>query len=45
LTAGQRADVVILGASALDEPVTPGGPLATARPTIVLIDGEVAFEA
>jgi hypothetical protein len=25
--------------------VTPGGPLATARPTIVLIDGEVAFEA
>ena len=45
LTAGQRADVVILGASALDEPVTPGGPLGTARPTIVLIDGEVAFEA
>ena len=45
LTAGQRADVVILRASALEEPVTPGGPLATARPTIVLIDGEVAFEA
>jgi hypothetical protein len=45
LTAGQRADVVILPAAVLDEPVTPGGPLATARPTIVLIDGEVAFEA
>jgi predicted amidohydrolase YtcJ len=45
LTAGQRADIVILPAAALDEPVTPGGPLATARPTIVLIDGEIAFEA
>ncbi len=45
LTAGQRADVVILPAAVLDVPVTPAGSLATARPTIVLIDGEVVFEA
>jgi predicted amidohydrolase YtcJ len=44
LTVGQRADVVILPAAALDEPVTPGGPLATARPMMVLMDGEVVFE-
>jgi hypothetical protein len=28
----------------LDEPVEPGGALATARPTMVLMDGEVVFE-
>lgn len=44
LTVGQRADVVVVAAAAIDEPVTPGGPLATARPTMVLLDGEVAFE-
>jgi predicted amidohydrolase YtcJ len=44
LTVGQRADVVVLSAAAINEPVTPGGPLSTARPTMVLVDGEVAFE-
>ena len=44
LTAGQRADVVIIDAAAIDEPVTPGGPLSTTRPHLVMIDGEVAFE-
>ena len=44
LTVGQRADVVVLPAAALDEPVVPGGPLATARPDMVLVDGEVVFE-
>jgi predicted amidohydrolase YtcJ len=44
LTVGQRADVVVLPAAALDEPVEPGGPLATARPDIVLVDGKVVFE-
>jgi predicted amidohydrolase YtcJ len=44
LTVGQRADVVVLPAVALDEPVEAGGPLATARPELVLIDGEVVFE-
>jgi predicted amidohydrolase YtcJ len=44
LTVGQRADVVVLPAAALDEPVETGGPLATARPDMVLVDGEVVFE-
>jgi len=44
LTVGQRADVVVIPAASLDEPVTPGGPLATTRPQIVLIDGKVVFE-
>jgi hypothetical protein len=42
---GQRADIAILPAAALDEPVEPGGALATARPSIVLMDGRVVFEA
>ncbi len=45
LTVGQRADVVVIPAAAIDEPVTPGGPLSTTRPAMVLIDGEVVFEA
>jgi hypothetical protein len=45
LTVGHRADVVALPAAAIDEPVTPGGALASARPVMVLLDGEVAFEA
>ena len=45
LTVGQRADVAIIPAAALREPVEPGGALATARPTMVVIDGRVAFEA
>lgn len=44
LTVGQRADVVVIPAAAIDEPVTPGGPLSTTRPTMVLLDGEVVFE-
>lgn len=45
LTVGQRADVVIIPAAALDDPVEPGGALATARPSIVIMDGRVVFEA
>ncbi len=44
LTVGQRADVVVLPAAVLDDPVEPGGALATARPDMVVIDGEVVFE-
>jgi predicted amidohydrolase YtcJ len=44
LTVGQRADVVVIAAGSLDEPVTPGGPLSTTRPQMVLIDGKVVFE-
>jgi hypothetical protein len=45
LVAGQRADLVVLPAEALSEPIEVGGPLATVRPRQVLIDGVVAFEA
>jgi predicted amidohydrolase YtcJ len=45
LTVGQRADVVVIPAASIDEPVTPGSPLSTTRPQMVLIDGKVAFEA
>jgi predicted amidohydrolase YtcJ len=45
LTVGQRADIAIIPAAALDEPVEPGGALATARPSLVLMDGVVVFEA
>ncbi len=45
LVPGQRADLVVLPASALSHPIEPGGALATARPRLVVIDGEVAFEA
>ena len=44
LVPGQRADLVILPASALSHPIEPGGDLATARPRLVMIDGEIAFE-
>ena len=44
LTVGQRADIAIIPAAAIDEPVEPGGALATARPSIVLLDGRVVFE-
>jgi hypothetical protein len=36
--------VVVIPAAAIDEPVEPGGPLATARPSLVLLDGRVVFE-
>jgi predicted amidohydrolase YtcJ len=44
LTVGQRADMVVLPAAALDDPVEPGGALATARPLLVLMDGEVVYD-
>jgi predicted amidohydrolase YtcJ len=44
LVPGQRADLVVIPAEALTNPVEPGGALATARPRVVIIDGEVAFE-
>jgi predicted amidohydrolase YtcJ len=44
LTVGQRADMVVLPAAALDEPVEPGGPLSTVRPDMVLVDGRVVLE-
>jgi predicted amidohydrolase YtcJ len=44
LVPGQRADLVILPAEALREPVEVGGPLAMTRPHRVLMDGEMVFE-
>ena len=45
LTVGQRADIVVIPAAAIDDPVEPGGALATTRPSIVVMDGRVVFEA
>ncbi len=45
LVPGHRADVVVLERDALEEPVRVGGPLGTTRPRLVLVDGEVVFEA
>lgn len=45
LVGGHRADVVVVPAAAFEEPVEVGGALWHARPSRVLIDGEVAFEA
>jgi predicted amidohydrolase YtcJ len=45
LIPGQRADLVVIPTEALTNPVQPGGALATARPRVVVIDGETAFEA
>jgi predicted amidohydrolase YtcJ len=45
LTVGQRADIAVIPAAAIREPVEPGGPLATVRPTLVVMDGRVVFEA
>jgi len=45
LTVGQRADLAVIPAAALREPVEPGGPLATTRPALVVMDGRVVFEA
>ena len=44
LAPGHRADLMVVPAAAIDEPTIPGGPLATARPRLVLEAGEVAFE-
>jgi hypothetical protein len=40
--AGHRADLVVLRAAAVAEPVEVDGALWHARPRLVLIDGEVA---
>jgi predicted amidohydrolase YtcJ len=45
LAPGQRADLIVVPMPAVEDPVEPGGPLSTARPRLVLIDGEVVFEA
>jgi predicted amidohydrolase YtcJ len=45
LVPGQRADVVVVRAAAIVEPVAVGGALWNARPRLVLIGGEAAFEA
>ena len=45
LTAGQRADVMVIPAAAITQPIEVDGPLATTRPRLVLIDGKVVFEA
>ena len=41
LVTGQRADLVVIPAAAVDEPVEIDGPLWHARPRLVLVDGEV----
>jgi predicted amidohydrolase YtcJ len=45
LTAGHRADIVVVAGAGFRAPIEPGGPLATTRPRLVLIGGKVAFEA
>jgi hypothetical protein len=45
LVPGQRADLLVIPAQALVHPIEPGGALAGARPRLVMIDGEVAFES
>jgi len=45
LTVGQRADLAVIPAASLREPVEPGGALATTRPSLVMVDGRVVFEA
>lgn len=42
LVAGHRADLVVVPAAALDEPVEVDGALWNARPRLVLLDGMVA---
>jgi predicted amidohydrolase YtcJ len=44
LAPGHQADLMVVPAAAIDEPTIPGGPLARARPRLVLEAGEVAFE-
>jgi predicted amidohydrolase YtcJ len=41
LVAGQRADVIVIPAVAVDEPVEVGGALWRTRPRLVVLDGEV----
>jgi hypothetical protein len=44
LAPGHRADIVVLPAAAVGEPVEVGGALWNARPRLVLMDGEVVAE-
>jgi hypothetical protein len=44
LTVGQRADLVVIPAAAVQDPVEPGGALATTRPRLVVMDGRVVYE-
>ena len=43
LVAGSPADLVVLDAAVIDEPVRPGGALALARPRLTLLDGEERY--
>jgi hypothetical protein len=43
LVVGSPADLVVLPAAAIDEPVRPGGALATVRPLLTMLDGEERF--
>lgn len=45
LVRGQRADLAVVPAAALTEPVEPGGPLESTRASLVLIDGVPVLEA
>ncbi len=45
LVPGQRADLAVVPADALAEPVAFDGPLGRVRPRLVLVDGQVAHEA
>jgi predicted amidohydrolase YtcJ len=45
LVPGQRADLVVIPAEALAEPVAFDGPLGRVQPRLVLVDGQVAHEA
>ena len=42
---GQRGDLIVIPIEALANPIEPGGALATARPRVVVIDGETVYEA
>ena len=45
LVPGQRGDLIVIPIEALANPIEPGGALATARPRVVVIDGDTAYEA
>lgn len=45
LVAGQRADLIVIPAASIASPIEAGGPLASTRPRLVMIDGAVAYEA
>ncbi len=45
LVAGCRADLIVVDAAALDEPVRSSGALTVARPSATLFDGEIVHRA